>query len=357
MAEYFTLHYQHPGRIIYLLLSERKPKYTEESIFTDTINRSAVRILYKPSLRLGSLKYPFSLFILQQIFSIRPAIVLAFLRRPAVVSLFCKFLFFWRNFKVIVSEDSLLSLSLVYENPSRFLRFLFHSLIRFFYPKAWRIVTPSETAKQDLIQNFLVPPERIVVNKNWVVWKDSEPSSTILFDLLYAGRVDPEKNITLFVRIVNEVRKLWPEIRVCIVGGGSESMKIARLIHSYGLDSTISMAGLQKDVARYYKVSKIFCLTSSYEGLPVAGLEAMYYGLPVVTTNYNGAEELVQDGKMGYVCPDEQRYINCIIELLTKEDLRVQIGIQAQEYVRAHHGEENLRKMMELLIEESEDKR
>ena len=95
----------------------------------------------------------------------------------------------------------------------------------------------------------------------------------------------------------------------------------------------------------------MFCLTSLYEGLPVAALEAMAHGLPVITTAYSGAEELVQNRKTGYICTDKQEYVACIIRLLCDDKQRTKVGRQARAYVRKHHGEENLKRFVGLLIE------
>ncbi len=126
---------------------------------------------------------------------------------------------------------------------------------------------------------------------------------------------------------------------------------VLSLAQQYDLIPAISFVGVQQDVSQYLSLSKVFCLTSRYEGLPIAALEAMAHGLPVVTTGYPGADELVQESKTGYICMNRAEYVSRVIRLLEDEGLRSRMGERAREYVRMYHGEENLEKFVRLFME------
>jgi glycosyltransferase involved in cell wall biosynthesis len=234
--------------------------------------------------------------------------------------------------------------------PNRLTRWLVGNLMRFCYSRADAILAPSEAARSDLAQSFGVPAHRVIVNRNWVRCKPTVGNTAKLFDLIYVGRVDPVKNLTLLVKIIGQVRGVLPTLRACVVGGGDDLDNVSRLAEQCGLDSTIAFPGFRRDVGEYLAASRVFCLTSHYEGLSIAALEAMAQGLPVITTAYPGAEELVQDGLTGYICATEEEYVARAVRLLTSEEQRREMGERARLSVTASHGAQSLNEFVRLLL-------
>lgn len=352
IAQYLSKNIEVKNLIVYLILDEKRPLDSEEGIFYDIVHDSNVRILYKPQIKLGNFELFAPVYLLWKTLILRPVVILSFLRRSSIISVFLKCIFWWRRIRVVISDDNITSVSLATDIQNHYKRRIFFNLIRMFYPKASVVAAVSDTIKRDLIENFSVPQEKIAVNKNWVLKYPLRKNAQEHFDLIYVGRVHQVKNLALLVEIIHEVRKVIPSVCCCIVGGGDDIDNISRLTEQYRLDSTISLVGFQKDVSKYFSASRVFCLTSYSEGLPLAALEAMAFGLPVVTTSYAGAEELVQDGTTGYICANKKEYFSRVIELLSDERLRLRMGKEAQSYVRSHHGPKNLKAFVEILLGE-----
>jgi glycosyltransferase involved in cell wall biosynthesis len=160
--------------------------------------------------------------------------------------------------------------------------------------------------------------------------------------LIYLGRFGPEKNLPYLLDVIGEVCQVIPDLRACIVGGRGDVSGLVRAAELRQLQSNVVFVGITRDASRYYAASKVYCLTSLYEGLPIAPLEAMLHGLPVVTTAYPGADELVIQGKTGYVCRSKQEYVARVLELLTDAGRWHQMGALAREHVQRCHGRASL---------------
>jgi glycosyltransferase involved in cell wall biosynthesis len=121
-------------------------------------------------------------------------------------------------------------------------------------------------------------------------------------DLLYVGAHADKKNIPAWCRVVAEIKKRQGKIRAVMVGD-KPNRKIASLIDRLGLNDSIEFTGplYGKALMAYYTTTRVFLLTSDYEGLPMVVLEAMVHGLPIVATAVGDMEDLVKHGINGYL--------------------------------------------------------
>jgi glycosyltransferase involved in cell wall biosynthesis len=91
--------------------------------------------------------------------------------------------------------------------------------------------------------------------------------------------------------------------RLAIAGEGGEESRLRRLAAELGVGPRVHFLGLRDDVERVLLASDVFVLTSRSEALPLAVLEAMAMGLPVVSTRVGGVPEVVTDGETGVLVP------------------------------------------------------
>jgi glycosyltransferase involved in cell wall biosynthesis len=121
------------------------------------------------------------------------------------------------------------------------------------------------------------------------------------YRFLYAGRLRTRKAVAVLVRAF----ALLPRGRATleIVGTGEHHEAIRSLVRELGIEGEVELSGAlppQAMPARY-RAADAFCLPSTYEGLPLAILEAMGYGLPVITTAVSGNPEAVVDRVTGVI--------------------------------------------------------
>ncbi len=104
------------------------------------------------------------------------------------------------------------------------------------------------------------------------------------YDLIYVGLISAYKRLDLMVEVIAEIKKKLPNIKLLIVGDGPLRFKIEQLIKQHNLENNIQLYGKCKfkKLAVELNKSKAFIMTSQGEGLPMAMIEALSCGLPVI---------------------------------------------------------------------------
>jgi glycosyltransferase involved in cell wall biosynthesis len=122
-----------------------------------------------------------------------------------------------------------------------------------------------------------------------------------------------------------------PSAKLLLVGRGPTELSAQRLAESYGLGDQIRFLGMRNDVPEILGASDVFVLSSDYEGNPLAVMEAMAAGLPIVSTRVGGVPELVIDGHDGILVDpaDEAGFKDSLQLLLDKPDIRKTMGLSA----------------------------
>lgn len=110
----------------------------------------------------------------------------------------------------------------------------------------------------------------------------------------------PEKDHLNFLRAAAEMRKTHPSSRYVVVGEGPMRPQLETAIQQLGLEEAVLLTGDRRDVRDLMPAFDVFTLTSyTVEAFPVAALEAMSAGVPVVATNVGGLGEMLRDGREG----------------------------------------------------------
>ena len=115
----------------------------------------------------------------------------------------------------------------------------------------------------------------------------------------------PEKDHATFLRAARRAVELHPEIRFIAIGDGPLRRQVDQLHAQLGLEQVVQILGFRDDVAELLGALDLFVLSSVQEGLPVALMEAMAMGVPVVSTRVGGVPEAVRDGVEGWLVPPE----------------------------------------------------
>lgn len=121
--------------------------------------------------------------------------------------------------------------------------------------------------------------------------------------VLLIGRLSRAKRPDVALRVLDAVRGRFEEAELYIVGGGPEQDRVRRLVAELGLSTSVHLLGRLDDVADVLATADCLLLTSDWEGCPLAVLEAMAAGVPVVSTSVGGVPELVADGETGLLAP------------------------------------------------------
>ena len=123
------------------------------------------------------------------------------------------------------------------------------------------------------------------------------------FHVVTAGRLAEQKNQKMLMDAMALVRREIPEASCTIYGEGELRQELESYVREKGLENTVFLPGHALDIHEKIADASAFVLTSEYEGLPNALIEAMMLGIPCVTTDYTGSEEVVEDGVTGLIVP------------------------------------------------------
>jgi glycosyltransferase involved in cell wall biosynthesis len=130
-----------------------------------------------------------------------------------------------------------------------------------------------------------------------------EPSARTMTVIGAACRLVPLKGLVDLIRAVASLCPEFPALRLEIAGTGPQREDLEKEVERLGLTGRVHFLGWQPDLGPIFRSWDIFAIPSLEEGLPIAALEAMAAGLPVVATSVGGLPEAVEDGQTGYLIP------------------------------------------------------
>jgi len=121
--------------------------------------------------------------------------------------------------------------------------------------------------------------------------------------LVYVGRLDHSKDPLFLIDAFSEVVSEHPNVRLIMIGDGVLRSAVALRIRYHGLNNKVALTGLlpAPEVANYLRASDLLVLSSAYECMPRAVVEAMGCGLPVVATDVGEVRRLVKPGVNGEI--------------------------------------------------------
>lgn len=168
-----------------------------------------------------------------------------------------------------------------------------------------------------------VPTEPLAASRAEIREQLELPSEAVV--ALMVANLRPLKRVPDFIRAVSEARRACPELIGVIVGDGPQRALVDQLA---GADGAARVLGYREDVSRLLAAADLLVLASEYEALPMAILEAMAAGLPVLATRVGAVPTAVSDGETGLlVAPgDVPALRDGLVRLGREPELRKTMG-------------------------------
>lgn len=137
------------------------------------------------------------------------------------------------------------------------------------------------------------------------------------------SRAEPVKGLTHLVEAAAQVAAVRPDVRWLVVGGGSQMQQLQGLAKALGVVDRIFFEGVREDIPDLLQAMDIFVLPSLSEGFPLAAMEAMASGRPVVCSRVGGLPELVSHEESGLLVPpaDPTALAKSVLRLLEDREL------------------------------------
>lgn len=200
------------------------------------------------------------------------------------------------------------------------------------YREADFIVVPSEFARRSFLEMGTAPQKvvKIVLGVNLELFRPL-PKRDAVFRVIFVGSVSINKGVHYLLRAFSELA--LPNSELVLVGPATGEIKPVlnrfrgRFRHVGGVP--------QHKLAAYYSQGSVFAIMSLTEGLAMVQPQAMACGLPVICTTNTGGEDIVRDGKDGFVIPvrDTEALKEKIIFLYENPDVREQMSRSARQRV------------------------
>ncbi|MDB3936588.1 glycosyltransferase [bacterium] len=241
----------------------------------------------------------------------RPRVMLSALVSANIIAVISRALSRWQ-FKLVISERAVSSVAL--RNNPLFKAKLIPFLMRMTYFRADKIIAVASGVEDDLVENFKLSRDKISVIYNPVVtsrlvelsreevnheWFDNENVPVIVS----AGRLTSQKNFNLLIRSFALLLETQ-NARLVILGSGQLLNDLQQLAIDLKVIDKILFAGFVDNPFSWFRKASLFVLSSDYEGLPGALIQAMACGTPVVSTDCpSGPREILENGKWGRLVP------------------------------------------------------
>ena len=154
-------------------------------------------------------------------------------------------------------------------------------------------------------------------------------------EIVSVGRLETQKNQLLLIEAFSMIMDQISDFRLIIYGEGKLREKLENFIQQKGLQGRVFLPGAKSGIQDQIKNAALFVLSSDYEGIPNALIEAMAIGLPCVSTDCSpgGARVLIENEKNGLLvpCDDAEKLASAMIKMISDRELAKQCGENAYE--------------------------
>jgi glycosyltransferase involved in cell wall biosynthesis len=208
------------------------------------------------------------------------------------------------------------------------------------------LVAVSPEVRDELAALGVAPAQRFAVIRYGFDFptpaSPAEPGERLVIG--FAGRLTAIKRPLDLVRVLRSLLDRGIDASLLIVGDGEERDEVERLAEELGVAERCRFVGYQRDMAAWYAEFDVFCLPSANEGTPVAAIEALAAGVPVVATRIGGTPAVVDDGETGFLVEvgDVAAMSDRLVELGRDAPRRIQMGRLGAARMRERYGLERM---------------
>jgi len=151
--------------------------------------------------------------------------------------------------------------------------------------------------------------------------------------ILAAGRLDKIKGFDLLIKRFSENKKILGNWKLNIAGDGDEYNSLLKKIKNEKLEGKVNLLGEVTNMSKLYEESKIFIMSSHYEGFGMVTLEAMQFGLPIISNINDGSKLLVKDLYNGFIFDfnDQVLFSKILYKISNNKKLLLKMGINSRK--------------------------
>lgn len=207
--------------------------------------------------------------------------------------------------------------------------------VRDIFAMADKVMALSEDWKEFLTQ-YICKEEKIQVIYNAVKIPEPYEKDYSNQKMLFLGRLGQRKGTYDLIEVLTDIFQKFPDAHMYF-GGDGEREQAEALCREKGIADKVTFLGWVRDTEKekYLKECSIYVLPTYHEGMPMSVLEAMAYGMAVVSTYVGGIPHLITDGENGLLCEagDNVKLTRSLALLLSDEEYRKRYGRKAKNII------------------------
>lgn len=172
-----------------------------------------------------------------------------------------------------------------------------------------KIICVSNNSKDRFLEKYNIDKNKLKViynpiDKDKIVELSNKYNLQLdsKINIISVGRLVKEKGFDILIKAISELIKKKINVHLYIIGEGTERSNLEELIKNLNLESNITLVGFKKNPYPYIRCGDICVSSSLYEGFSLFLAEAMVLGKSIVSTETQGAIELLDNGKLGLLC-------------------------------------------------------
>lgn len=199
-----------------------------------------------------------------------------------------------------------------------------------------KVITVSNTAKNDLVENLKIPENKITVIYNFVDFnninkyqKQSYELKNATAKIVSVGALSERKDYKTALKVAKILSDRQITFQYFILGRGEEKEELEKLVKDYGLSDKIIFKGILSDLYEFMSSCDIYLNTSRWETFGLSVVEALSIGLPVVSCDRTGVYEVIEENKYGFFAEREnlEKLADHVEFLINNQEEREKFGI------------------------------
>ena len=204
-------------------------------------------------------------------------------------------------------------------------------------PKLNKIICVSRPSKKDIVEEFLVDPEKIEVILNGIDIRKFIPNPSTLHienKIITTASADiPLKGLKYLILALPNIIKVFPKTSLTVIGRSPSDSKLRKLITDLSLEDKIAFrSGItEEEIVNLYHSSEIAVIPSLYEGFGFGAGEAMACGIPLISTHSGGLEEVVGDSAEKILPASTEEIESAVIKLFSSPDRKTELSKMGRE--------------------------
>lgn len=249
-------------------------------------------------------------------------------------------------------------ISQLHVNNKNMSRFTLKSVLYFFATiKASKVIFVSESCFsgyffKELVRNKSLCLQNIIYlpRMEKLLEKDSAHYN---FDFIYMGRISDQKDPIRVAHVASKVLQLCPNAKFGVIGDGPLKSEMGSIFKKEGTHERVTFTGRLEYPYKVLKGAKCMVMCSKFEGTPIAVLEAMSLGIPIVSTPVDGINELLGDERVNLLSDNDDELVQKIIAIINNSEIYERLSVQVKMIFEKVNSQDNYHRVLQKIYSAS----